>query len=283
MRGEPTIPLLERTSLGVSHEAVGDGRSPKRNRDEIPSRDCPCACACRSCLCRSGTTPPAGGGTTTPNPTGITLVQQLQAAIAYDEEYLEYHPCTQCYAAYHLNRTQKQLTIALAAAAAGTPFPPRTMENGQVAPITPPYVGTGAPTSASTVAAPSTGPSTTIAKAPTAVREGSGSGAQKSGRAGGSQSAGAEGSRWPVLVVVRRQPALIPARRRPILILARRQPILIPVLLPPKARARDELNAKPVSARIALAGSPFVERSRALPQTLKTFVLGYRRVRAPCQ
>ena len=143
----------------------------------------------------SGKTPPAGGGTTPPNPTGITLVQQLQAAIAYDEEYLEYHPCTQCYAAYHLNRTQKQLTIALAAAAAGTPFPPRTMENGQVAPITPPYVGTGAPTSASTVAAPSTGPSTTIAKAPTAVREGSGSGAQKSGRAGGSQSASAEGSR----------------------------------------------------------------------------------------
>lgn len=71
----------------------------------------------------------------------ITLVQQYQSWIDYDTEYLEYHPCTQCYTAYHLQRATKNLAKAIAACNAGACLPPLLNESG-VAQLQAPYVGT---------------------------------------------------------------------------------------------------------------------------------------------
>ena len=66
------------------------------------------------------------GSTTAP-----TLVQQLQAELAYQlAEAAEYN--TPTYHTFRAQRIAKQLQVALAAAAAGTPLPPQTKENGEI-------------------------------------------------------------------------------------------------------------------------------------------------------
>ena len=232
----------------------------------------------------SGTTPPAGGGTTTPNPTGITLVQQatgchcLRRRVSRipsmhsvlcrlpsqpDAEAINYCASGRCcwysISASHNGKWPKLHPLRHPTSELALQHRRRRLRRRQ--PDHRPL---------------SQRPRLQFEKALAVGRK-------RAVRLAVRNRLAPRAQDQPVLVVVRRQPALIPARRRPILILARRHPTLTPVLLPPKARARDELNAKPVSARIALAGSPFVERSRALPQTLKTFILGYRRLRAPCQ
>ena len=78
--------------------------------------------------------PPSPPGTVPPG--SLTLVQQLTSYLAYNlYELSEYPPGTQNYNYFRAQRLTKQLAIAQAAAAAGTPLPPIFTENGQVAPL----------------------------------------------------------------------------------------------------------------------------------------------------
>ena len=69
-----------------------------------------------------------------PAPTTPTLVQQLTAKLAYQQEELAEHP-NNTYLGPASKRTAKHVAAAIAAEAAGSPLPPMLSENGGVVPL----------------------------------------------------------------------------------------------------------------------------------------------------